>query len=232
MKLCCFTGCGEAFSSAPAAFRRRRLRPREVAAEPRRVGFERGEKLLHERVGREAQKGRPLHGRAHVWARVRVGGLGPERRRRSPLVLISHPLHRYQMLPAPGVYEALMMLLQMTVSACTTPLNFDMPASTVTIPAETATWLALTVTFAAAVTVMPPVSSFTELPFESTISTAPGPSFIVRRWPPGVSKISFSCPSVSSSVIFTPLRERTTLRKLLPAPSIVSGGESAPFQRP
>ena len=42
------------------------------------------------------------------------------------------------MFPAPGVYDALMTLLLMTVSACTTPLNFDMPASTVNIPAEIA----------------------------------------------------------------------------------------------
>ena len=59
------------------------------------------------------------------------------------------------MLPAPGVYEALMMELLMTVSACTTPLNFDIPASTVTMLAETYTRLALIVTFAEAVTVMP-----------------------------------------------------------------------------
>jgi hypothetical protein len=43
------------------------------------------------------------------------------------------------MLPAPGVYEALMTELLMSVSHWTTPLNFDIPASTVTIPAETAT---------------------------------------------------------------------------------------------
>jgi hypothetical protein len=43
------------------------------------------------------------------------------------------------MFPAPGVYEALTTLLLITVSACTTPLNFDIPASTVTIPAEIAT---------------------------------------------------------------------------------------------
>jgi hypothetical protein len=50
------------------------------------------------------------------------------------------------MLPAPGVYEALMMLLQMTVSAFTTPENLLMPASTFTRLAETSTTLALTVT--------------------------------------------------------------------------------------
>ena len=44
--------------------------------------------------------------------------------------LISSSRAPHQMLPAPGVYDALMMLLQMTVSACTTPLNLDIPAST------------------------------------------------------------------------------------------------------
>ena len=54
------------------------------------------------------------------------------------------------MFPAPGVYEALMTELVITVSACTTPLKLDMPALTVTIPAETSTVLALTVTLAEA----------------------------------------------------------------------------------
>ena len=49
------------------------------------------------------------------------------------------------MLPAPGVYEALMMLLQITVSAWTTPEKRDIPESTVTRLADTATWLACTV---------------------------------------------------------------------------------------
>jgi len=57
-----------------------------------------------------------------------------------------------------------------------TPLNFDIPALTVTMPAETSIVLALTVTFAAAVIVIPLDSSLTELPFESSIVTAPGPS--------------------------------------------------------
>ena len=99
------------------------------------------------------------------------------------------------MFPAPGVYDALMTLLAITVSACTTPENFDMPASTVTMPADTATTLALTVTFADAVTVTPEDSSLIELPFESTISTAPGPSLSVTFWPPGVSQMNFYCPS-------------------------------------
>src|SRR5688572_11256776 len=68
----------------------------------------------------------------------------------------------YQMLPAPGVYEALITLLLITVSACTMPLNFDIPALTITIPAETSTWLALMVTLAEAVTVIPAVSSLIE----------------------------------------------------------------------
>ena len=52
------------------------------------------------------------------------------------------------MFPAPGVYDALMMLLQITVSALTIPLNFDIPEFTLTIPAETSTIEALMVTFA------------------------------------------------------------------------------------
>src|SRR5437879_2584200 len=85
----------------------------------------------------------------------------------------------HQMFPAPGVYAELTMVLQITVSAWTTPLNLDMAASTVTMPADTATWLALTVTRAEAVTVMPLDSSLIELPLLSTISTAPGPSLRV-----------------------------------------------------
>ena len=46
------------------------------------------------------------------------------------------------MFPAPGVYEALMTLLLMTVSACTTPLNRDMAASIVTMEAEISTVVA------------------------------------------------------------------------------------------
>ena len=45
------------------------------------------------------------------------------------------------------------------------PLNFDMPASTVTMPAEMLTWLAFTVTFVDAVIVMPADSSVIEFPF-------------------------------------------------------------------
>ena len=59
------------------------------------------------------------------------------------------------MLPAQGVWEALINELVMTVSACTTPLKRDIPALTVTMPAETSTWLALIVTLAEAVTLMP-----------------------------------------------------------------------------
>ena len=77
------------------------------------------------------------------------------------------------MLPAQGVWEALINELVITVSACTTPLKRDMPALTLTIPAETSTWLALIVTLAEAVTLMPLVSSFTLFPLLSMISTAP-----------------------------------------------------------
>src|SRR5678815_1691636 len=52
-------------------------------------------------------------------------------------------------------------------------------ASTVTIPADTATCDALIVTFADAVIVMPLASILIELPLLSMISTAPGPSFNV-----------------------------------------------------
>ena len=74
----------------------------------------------------------------------------------------------------------------MTVSACTTPLNFDMPASTVTIPADTATVDALIVTFDDAVTVMPELSRMTLFPLASLISTLEGPSDRVMTSPPGV----------------------------------------------
>src|SRR5439155_14248439 len=60
----------------------------------------------------------------------------------------------------------------------------------------------------------------------------PEPSLSVIFCPPGVSATNCSCPSWSSSVIFTPLRERRTFLKLLPAPSIDSGGESLPFHNP
>ena len=104
------------------------------------------------------------------------------------------------------------MLLQITVSACTTPLNLDMPALTVTMLADTSTMLAVTVTLAEAFTVMPLVCSLTELPLLSTTSTDPGPSCNVTFCPPGVSTMQFSWPEVSSRVIFTPLRERNTFR--------------------
>ena len=78
------------------------------------------------------------------------------------------------------------------------------------MPAEISAVDALIVTLADAVTVIPADSSFTELPFESSIVTEPGPSFSVTFWPPGVSRISCSVPSVSSSVILTPLREQIT----------------------
>ena len=117
--------------------------------------------------------------------------------------------------------------LVITVSALTTPLNFDMPALTVPCPAETSTVRAWTVTLPDAVTVMPLVSSLTELPFASTTSIAPGPSLSVTFWPPGVSSDRAArWPSSSSSVTLTPLRERITFFVLRPAPSIDSGGAS------
>lgn len=76
------------------------------------------------------------------------------------------------------------MLLQITVSACTTPLNFDIPALTVTMLAETSTILAVIVILAEAFTVMPLAWSFIELPLLSTTSTEPGPSCNVIFWPP------------------------------------------------
>src|SRR5436189_5051716 len=124
------------------------------------------------------------------------------------------------------------MLLQITVSACTTPLNFDIPALTVTMLAETSTMLALTVTFAEAFTVIPLLCSFTEFPLLSTTSTEPGPSCSVIFCPPGVSTMQFSCPVLSSSVIFTPFLDRRTFRLFCPDPSIVCGGLSDPFHNP
>ena len=68
------------------------------------------------------------------------------------------------------------MLLQMTVSAWTTPLNFDIPASTLTIPAETLTCEALTVTFAAAVIVI----GIAELPvIQGHLASAPQHQHVV-----------------------------------------------------
>ncbi len=119
----------------------------------------------------------------------------------------------------------------MTVSAWTTPLNFDIPAFTVTMPADTSTVEAWTLTWAAAVTVMPADSSLTVLPLASAAVIDPGPSSRVTDCPPGVSMRSRSWPDVSSRVIFTPLRERMTLRLFSPPPSMVSGGASWPFHR-
>src|SRR5207244_8473096 len=107
----------------------------------------------------------------------------PQGGRRDPLhrMIVGHACH--QMLPAPGVYDALMMLLVMTVSAWTTPLNLAMPALTLTMPAEMSAVLALIVTLAEALTVMSLVPSFTELPFASASSIEPGPSLSVTFWP-------------------------------------------------
>ncbi len=74
------------------------------------------------------------------------------------------------MFPAPGVYEVLITEFVMSVSAWTTPLDFDMPALTVTMLADTSKLLALTVTFDEVVIVTPEESSLMELPLLSTIS--------------------------------------------------------------
>src|SRR5574341_932959 len=58
------------------------------------------------------------------------------------------PSAPHQIFPAPGVYDELMTALLITVSACTTPLNLDMPALTVTMLAEISMREALTVTLA------------------------------------------------------------------------------------
>ena len=87
-----------------------------------------------------------------------------------------------------------MTLLLMSVSHCTTPLNFDMPEFTVTIPELISTVLALMVTFALAFTTIPAASSVTELPLLSIISIEPGPSLSVTFWPPGVSTMKRSWP--------------------------------------
>src|SRR6185503_17521911 len=167
---------------------------------------------------------RPLH------RLRRLGCPGPQRRCGHPLGDGDEAGH--QMFPAPGVYEELMTELVITESALTTPLKVDIAAFTDTDPAVTETVLALTVTLADAVTVIPELSSFTELPLLSTISTEPGPSFSVIRWPPGVSTMSFSWPSLSSRTTRTPLRERMTLTSFSPPPSMDCGGASLPFHSP
>src|SRR3712207_7711142 len=80
----------------------------------------------------------------------------------------------------------------MSVSHWTTPLNLDMPALTVTMPAVTSIVAHSTLTCAAAVTVTPEGSSLMELPFESSMMTLPGPSLSVSLWPPGVSQTNRS----------------------------------------
>ena len=87
-------------------------------------------------------------------------------------------LHRVGVVtPTPDkVYDALTTAFEMTVSACTTPLNFDMPALTVSAAAVISIWLAVILTLADAVTVIPLGSSFTELPLLSLTSIVPGPS--------------------------------------------------------
>ena len=112
-----------------------------------------------------------------------------------------------------------------------TPENFEMPAFTVTIPADTSTVDALIVTFAAAVTVMPAEAISSEFPFESSTRTTPGPSLRVIFCPPGVSAMNFSCPVWSSRVTVTPFFERITLSRL-PSEPICAGAVDEPFHSP
>src|SRR5687767_4256215 len=137
----------------------------------------------------------------------------------------------HQMFPAPGVYDALTTELVITVSACTTPLNLLIPAFTVTMPADTSTVDACTVSFALAVTVIPADAISTLLPLLSVMVTLPGPSSSVSDCPPGVSSLRLSRPLVSLSRTMTPLRERSVFFSLRPLLSIDSGGASLPFQR-
>ena len=93
-----------------------------------RVVSSRRQELVHKRIGGKAQNSRLC---TNGLAYGRIGGVGDA----SPIEGDGGgPLHMqvrswdHQMFPAPGVYEALTTLLLMTVSACTTPLNFDIPA--------------------------------------------------------------------------------------------------------
>ena len=65
----------------------------------------------------------------------------------------------------------------MTVSACTTPLNFDMPALTVTIPAETSTCAGVDSDLCRCGDGDARGSNLSGLPLLSTISTVPRPVF-------------------------------------------------------
>ena len=114
------------------------------------------------------------------------------------------------MFPAPGVYDALTTLLVITVSACTTPLNFDIAGIDRDHAGGDLDLLALIVTLAEAVTVMPLALQLDRVAVAVHDLDRAWPSFSVTFWPPGVSRMNFSCPSVSSSVTFTPLRERIT----------------------
>ena len=123
------------------------------------------------------------------------------------------------------------MLLQMTVSACTTPLNFERPALTVTMPAETSTVLAFMVTFAAAVIVRPDVSSFTELPLLSSIVTWPGPSLSVILLPARrLDDELFLAVLIVERELYAVLRAND-LAQIAPAGDRL-GRASLPFHRP
>ena len=110
-------------------------------------------------------------------------------------LLHTERLSNYEIFPTPGVYLALTTLLVTRVAHSTTPLNFAMPAFTLTMPALSSTWLALMVTFALVFTRMPFVSSFTEFPLASVNWIEPGPSLSVTLWPPGVSTMKLSWPA-------------------------------------
>jgi hypothetical protein len=71
--------------------------------------------------------------------------------------------------------------LLISVSHCTTPLNFEMAALTLTTPALTSTALALWITLEAAFMVIPFVLSSTELPLLSVSTTAPVPGPSLER---------------------------------------------------
>ena len=107
-----------------------------------------------------------------------------------------------------------------------------MPASTVTMPADTFTDDALTVTAADAVTVMPPLASSMRLPLLSSSSTLPGPSASVSFWPPGVSSVSVSVPAWSSSVMVMPFFVRRRLVRFSPPRSMSAGDGALPFHSP
>ena len=89
-----------------------------------------------------------------------------------------------------------MTLFVMTVSACTTPLNWDIAAFTVTMAAVTVTMDALMLQFALAETVTLPATSMTmRAPLVCcSVTVPPAASSSVRTWPPCVLACTFSAP--------------------------------------